>query len=337
VREPAAAGAAGPGGRARWSGTGHGVFVEMSGHPGLTVPIGAAVEASGGVAVGSLRRGEGGRGQLLLRLAELHCHGVEVKWDAVLPAGPVVAELPTVRVQRQRYWLGGGRAAATRGAGAGARAGTGCSAAVSLPDGGVGADGAGGAHQPGVARRSRGARAGAGAGHGAARAGAARGGAGRGGQRGGAGAGGADAGAGGGGLALRVLVAPVDDGWTVAIHARAEDAADDGAWTLHAEGRLVIGAGGGSESCACGRRRGPRRSSSRGSTRGRRRRGLSTGRGCRGCGRRGGAAGSCSAEVARRRARGRGVRGASGAARRGAACRAARRGGRWRCRSCGAG
>ncbi|AUX26446.1 polyketide synthase [Sorangium cellulosum] len=85
---------------------GHGLFVEVSAHPVLTLPLTGASAPSGGVVVGSLQRDDGGLGRLLAMLATLHAHGHDVDWRAALaPWGAGVADLPTYAFQRQRYWL----------------------------------------------------------------------------------------------------------------------------------------------------------------------------------------------------------------------------------------
>ncbi|MCK2244830.1 MULTISPECIES: type I polyketide synthase [unclassified Crossiella] len=91
--------------------SGHGVFVEISPHPVLTVSIQDTVPA---VVTGTLRRDQGGRERFLLSLATLHVHGLPVRW----PSHPGVAraDLPTYPFQHKRYWLdapthGDGRAA----------------------------------------------------------------------------------------------------------------------------------------------------------------------------------------------------------------------------------
>ncbi|GHE65561.1 hypothetical protein GCM10018785_38040 [Streptomyces longispororuber] len=84
----------------------HGLFVEMSPHPVLTVPVQATIDAtdSPAAALGSLRRDEGGADRLAASLAEAHAHGVELDWKALFPGARVVADLPTYAFQRQHYW-----------------------------------------------------------------------------------------------------------------------------------------------------------------------------------------------------------------------------------------
>ena len=96
----------------------HRLFMEMSPHP-ILVP---AIEdlrlaaAREGVAVGSLRRGQPERAELLFALGALWAQGYPVAWEKQFPAGAPRVELPTYAWQRQRYWLEatvphGGRAA----------------------------------------------------------------------------------------------------------------------------------------------------------------------------------------------------------------------------------
>jgi polyketide synthase 12 len=89
-------------------------FVEISPHPGLTLAIEAGAAAAGAsdrvVAVGSLRRGEGGLQRFVNSLAEAHVHGVEVDWAAIYAdLGGHRIQLPTYAFQRERYWLERGR------------------------------------------------------------------------------------------------------------------------------------------------------------------------------------------------------------------------------------
>ncbi|WP_270074935.1 type I polyketide synthase [Streptomonospora mangrovi] len=107
----------------------HGLFIEMSPHPVLTTAVeetaehlAAEAEAPGPgagagprsgaagprrpVAVGSLRRDDGGWPRFAAALAEAHCHGAAVDWAAAhagRPGEPV--DLPTYAFQRTRYWL----------------------------------------------------------------------------------------------------------------------------------------------------------------------------------------------------------------------------------------
>ncbi|MBO2456934.1 type I polyketide synthase [Actinomadura violacea] len=89
---------------------GHRVFVEVSPHPVLVSAIIDTLEASGAegptVAIGTLRRDDGGADRLVSSLAEAHVQGASVDWTSVLPAGQKV-ELPTYAFQHQRYWLQG--------------------------------------------------------------------------------------------------------------------------------------------------------------------------------------------------------------------------------------
>ncbi|MET7575681.1 type I polyketide synthase, partial [Streptomyces sp. NPDC005492] len=91
---------------------GYSVFVEISPHPVLTVPVQDTL-GDGAVVTGTLRRGEGGPARLLLSAAHLHAHGVPVAWDGLLGARESGwVDLPTYAFQRRRYWPEGGTAAA---------------------------------------------------------------------------------------------------------------------------------------------------------------------------------------------------------------------------------
>ncbi|GLZ36468.1 type I polyketide synthase [Actinokineospora sp. NBRC 105648] len=89
----------------------HGIrfFVEVSPHPVLTPAIGETldtVEDVDAVAVGSLRRDEGGLARFRLSAAELHAHGGPVDLTTLFDGLPVrTVELPTYAFQRERYWL----------------------------------------------------------------------------------------------------------------------------------------------------------------------------------------------------------------------------------------
>ncbi|MBI0320005.1 polyketide synthase dehydratase domain-containing protein, partial [Streptomyces javensis] len=84
---------------------GHRVFVEVSPHPVLGLAIAQAGEDL--VAVGSLQRGDGGRGRWLTALAGVYTAGVEVDWAAATAdeGRAVKVGLPTYPFQHQRYWL----------------------------------------------------------------------------------------------------------------------------------------------------------------------------------------------------------------------------------------
>ncbi|MBB5106850.1 type I polyketide synthase [Streptomyces spectabilis] len=86
---------------------GHGLFLEMSPHPVLTVPVQATIDATDSQAatLGSLRRDEGGADRLTASLAEAHAHGAELDWQALLPGEHAVVDLPTYPFQRRHYWL----------------------------------------------------------------------------------------------------------------------------------------------------------------------------------------------------------------------------------------
>ncbi|MEU8825802.1 SDR family NAD(P)-dependent oxidoreductase [Streptomyces sp. NPDC048636] len=85
---------------------GHQYFVECSAHPVLTMAMQATFEDSGAgaVAVGSLRRAEGGARRLLTSFAEGFVRGLPVDWRAVLGGGQRV-ELPTYAFHHQHFWL----------------------------------------------------------------------------------------------------------------------------------------------------------------------------------------------------------------------------------------
>nr|EIF94148.1 modular polyketide synthase BFAS1 [Streptomyces tsukubensis NRRL18488] len=93
--------------------SGHTLFVEVGPHPVLLAGIEAvAHEAGRGVsAVGTLRRGDGGRDRLLTSLTEAWASGGgPVDWPAwtAAAAGPAAAAhvpLPTYPFQYERYWL----------------------------------------------------------------------------------------------------------------------------------------------------------------------------------------------------------------------------------------
>jgi acyl transferase domain-containing protein/acyl carrier protein len=84
--------------------SGHGVFLEMSPHPVLTMGIQDIAEDA--VAVGSLRRDDGGLERFLTSVAEAHVQGVAVDWSsAFATARPRLVDLPTYAFQHEQYWL----------------------------------------------------------------------------------------------------------------------------------------------------------------------------------------------------------------------------------------
>ncbi|MFC7895174.1 SDR family NAD(P)-dependent oxidoreductase, partial [Streptomyces sp. NPDC057381] len=96
---------------------GFGAFVESSAHPVLTMGV---QETADVVAVGSLRRDEGGLARFLTSAAELFVHGTSVDWAALFEGtGARRVDLPTYPFQHQHYWAptspaGTGDAAAAR-------------------------------------------------------------------------------------------------------------------------------------------------------------------------------------------------------------------------------
>ncbi|WP_419998928.1 SDR family NAD(P)-dependent oxidoreductase [Streptomyces boninensis] len=82
---------------------GHGVFVEASPHPVLVQGIADSLQDRDPVAVGSLRREDGGVERLLASFAEAFVRGVAVDWTAVLGGGDSV-DLPTYAFQKRRFW-----------------------------------------------------------------------------------------------------------------------------------------------------------------------------------------------------------------------------------------
>ncbi|MEU5209035.1 type I polyketide synthase [Streptomyces sp. NPDC020742] len=88
----------------------HRVFVEVSPHPVLTVPVQETLDDAGRegrtLVTGTLRRGEGGLTRFYTSLGELYVHGVEVDWSPAFAAHrPRLVELPTYAFQHRRYWL----------------------------------------------------------------------------------------------------------------------------------------------------------------------------------------------------------------------------------------
>ncbi|QMU71590.1 type I polyketide synthase [Streptacidiphilus sp. P02-A3a] len=87
---------------------GHTVFIEVSPHPVLTVAVQETLAAAGvdGIALGTLRRDQGGLDRLLTAMAELHVGGAPVNWSRVFPDRPDnPPQLPTYPFQGERFWL----------------------------------------------------------------------------------------------------------------------------------------------------------------------------------------------------------------------------------------
>jgi acyl transferase domain-containing protein/acyl carrier protein len=80
------------------------VFVEVSAHPVLSMPLTDASADHDGVVVGTLARERGDRAQLLRNLSLLHVHGHHVDWPWILPEADPVG-LPTYAFQPEYYWL----------------------------------------------------------------------------------------------------------------------------------------------------------------------------------------------------------------------------------------
>ncbi|MEU9343334.1 type I polyketide synthase [Streptomyces sp. NPDC048278] len=87
------------------------VFIEMSPHPVLTVPVQEMVEElDDAVVLSSSRRDRGEAESVVGSLAQLHTQGGTVDWHAVFGARSRV-ELPTYAFQRRRHWLNSARTA----------------------------------------------------------------------------------------------------------------------------------------------------------------------------------------------------------------------------------
>ncbi|MFE3020926.1 type I polyketide synthase [Streptomyces sp. NPDC059256] len=87
---------------------GHTALIEVSAHPVLTIGMQETLDDlnSTGVALGTLRRNEGGMDRIVQSLAEAHAQGVALDWPAVFAeAVPRRVQLPTYAFQRRRYWL----------------------------------------------------------------------------------------------------------------------------------------------------------------------------------------------------------------------------------------
>ncbi|ACY15470.1 type I polyketide synthase [Haliangium ochraceum] len=87
---------------------GHDLFVELSPHPVLSLPLYETFDAREHSAqvVTSLRRGDGTHARMLLSLGELHNRGHKLDWHAFFaPWHPRTVPLPTYAFQYERFWL----------------------------------------------------------------------------------------------------------------------------------------------------------------------------------------------------------------------------------------
>ncbi|MFB7630842.1 type I polyketide synthase [Streptomyces sp. NPDC056149] len=82
-------------------------FVEVSSHPVLSMAVQEAMDEVGvaAVAVGTLRREQGGLDRFLLSVGEAFVRGVEVDWSRAFEGtGASLVDLPTYAFQHERYW-----------------------------------------------------------------------------------------------------------------------------------------------------------------------------------------------------------------------------------------
>nr|WP_323183774.1 SDR family NAD(P)-dependent oxidoreductase [Streptomyces canus] len=87
---------------------GHDAFLEISPHPVLVMDVADTLEHAGSpaVALGTLRRGEGGLSRFHTSLAQAHVHGVSLDWGRAYEGTAATrVPLPTYPFERQRYWL----------------------------------------------------------------------------------------------------------------------------------------------------------------------------------------------------------------------------------------
>ncbi|AOR34238.1 hypothetical protein BFF78_27135 [Streptomyces fodineus] len=88
------------------SDAGHGVFIEMSPHPVLTLAVEQTLEdrPAPSVAVGSLTRDHPAWRKLMASMSALIARGVEPDWQAVFGADTGRVPLPTYAFQRTHWW-----------------------------------------------------------------------------------------------------------------------------------------------------------------------------------------------------------------------------------------
>lgn len=85
---------------------GYTVFLELSPHPvlGSSVTEAAGAKRAKVTVLNSLRRGEAERANMLAALGSLHTVGVEVDWNAIVPARGAFTRLPNYAWQKESYW-----------------------------------------------------------------------------------------------------------------------------------------------------------------------------------------------------------------------------------------
>jgi acyl transferase domain-containing protein/NAD(P)-dependent dehydrogenase (short-subunit alcohol dehydrogenase family)/acyl carrier protein len=87
----------------------HRLIIEVNSHPVLVPAVQETIEAgfpaTDAVAIGTLRRDEGGAARFVRSLAEAHAHGARVDWPAFFGPGTKKVSLPTYPFQRERFWL----------------------------------------------------------------------------------------------------------------------------------------------------------------------------------------------------------------------------------------
>ncbi|MGH9210035.1 MAG: SDR family NAD(P)-dependent oxidoreductase, partial [Acidimicrobiales bacterium] len=88
-------------------GHGRGIFVEPSPHPVLTAAVQHTLEHLdvSGMAVGTLRRGDGGSARMVAAVAQAWVHGATVDWRTLsTPSTAYPVDLPTYAFHHDRYW-----------------------------------------------------------------------------------------------------------------------------------------------------------------------------------------------------------------------------------------
>jgi acyl transferase domain-containing protein/acyl carrier protein len=87
--------------------SGHRFFIESSAHPLLTQSISERLKQGdvSGAVVGTLRRDEGGRANMLRSLSALYVRGYPVAWERLYAGRAPSIDLPSYPFRRDRYWL----------------------------------------------------------------------------------------------------------------------------------------------------------------------------------------------------------------------------------------